>query len=175
MNTLRCLISVIFVVLISACTSLPQKNTVELPLLTAWYEGQPVYYITTDVSDQAMAAQMQANYAPRLTDAIPHYPKPPYVKTVLERVYAFPNGEQTTNIFASIPKPLGSASQDPSYSPVWLMYVVSWVDKDKSKELRSESDIFDAEAAGLVTIERTNVVVNCPIVSLDGQHFLSTQ
>jgi hypothetical protein len=150
----------------------PTTNKVSLPLLTGWYNNQVVYYVTTDVSDQTMAHKMGANYSPRLQSAIPVYPKQPQVTTILERVYAFPNGEQEKNVFASIPQPLGATSTDENYSPIWLMYVVEWKNKHEVEELRSEGAIFKAEARGWITITRTDIVVNCPVVSIDGKVYL---
>lgn len=150
--------------LLTGCAT-PAK-TIEFPLLEGWYEGEQVFYITTDVSDLEMAYEMKANYAPRLVNAVPQYPKPPQVKTVLERVYGFPGGEQTASVFASAPGPLGFESRDGVYSPLWLMYIVEWQPGTSVKTLRSEQDIFNAEEAGLVTISRTDIVINCPIVSL---------
>jgi hypothetical protein len=37
-------------------------------------------------------------------DAVPEYPKPPTTRTVLERVYKFPQNEQDA-VFASAPTP----------------------------------------------------------------------
>lgn len=158
--------------LISGCASRHSSDTISLPLLVGWYNDQAVHYITTDVSDAAMAAKMRANYAPRLRDAIPSYPKSPQTATVIERVYAFPNGEQGRNVFASIPQPLGAKSSDANYSPIWLMYRVEWIEQDNIRELRSEGSIFAAEAKGWVSIIRTDIVVNCPVVSIDGKQFL---
>jgi hypothetical protein len=141
-----------------------QNNTLSIPLLHGWHDNKEVLYITTDVSDQAVAKAKNANYAPRLRDAVPQYPKPPQIKTVLERVYAFPNQEQTWSVFASVPEPLGYESQNTHYSPLWLMYVVVWKDPSKAKELTSEEAIFTAEDQGLVTIERTDIVLNCPVI-----------
>jgi hypothetical protein len=135
-----------------------------LPLLHGWHDDKDVLYITTDVSDRAIAKAKQANYVPRLRDAVPNYPKPPQVKTVLERVYAFPNGEQSKSVFASAPQPLGYLSEDRHYSPLWLMYVVVWKDPIQAQELTSEEAILSAEDQGLVTITRTDVVLNCPVV-----------
>ncbi len=172
---MKLLLSLLFTLLLTSCTHTSTTHSVSLPLLTAWFEEKPVYYITTDVSDREMATMMNANYVPRLRDAIPIYPKPPKVKTILERVYAFPNGEQNRNIFASIPSPLGASSHDKNYSPVWLMYTIEWISKENVQELKSEADIFMAEAQNWITINRTNVVVNCPIISIDGHTFLSPQ
>lgn len=151
--------------LLSACASMSQTQTAEIPLLQAWYEGKKVYYITTDVSDQAIAKVKGANYSPRMQDAIPSYPKPPQVRTVLERVYAFLNAEQIS-VFSSAPEPIGYQSKNTHYSPLWLMYTVVWNDASKAYDLKSEGAILDAQAEGLITITRTNVVLNCPILSI---------
>lgn len=161
--------------LLSRCVGGVQQDTVTLDVSSAWFEGRLVQYISTDVSDSEFARKMNANFAPRLADAIPNYPKPPEQKTVLERVYAFPGDEQANTVFASIPSPLGHASQDVSYSPLWLMYTVHWLDQERVQELRSEGDIFKAEAQGWVEIARTNVVINCPVVSIDGVTFLQAR
>ncbi|MDP5055379.1 MAG: hypothetical protein NWP51_00825 [Marinomonas hwangdonensis] len=161
----------IVVLLLSACSGRPALDVaptsvqlVSFPILRAWHEGKEVRYITTDVSDQAVAKAKNANYAPRLRNTIPQYPKPPQVKTALERVYAFPNQEQTWSVFASAPEPLGYESDNPHYSPLWLMYAVVWKDPSKAKELTSEEAILTAEDQGLVTIERTDIVLNCPVI-----------
>lgn len=151
------------VIALTACSNPPAAVQYSLPMQQAWFEGETVFYVTTDVSDQAMAEKMGANYAPRLRDAIPNYPKPPRQKTVIERVYGFPNGEQR-NVFPSAPTPVGSQSTDMAYSPIWLMYAVKWVDPESAFELTSEDAVLDADAKGLVNIERTNIVVNCPVV-----------
>ncbi|ADZ89680.1 DUF7482 domain-containing protein [Marinomonas mediterranea] len=159
-------LSCLLAVLLTACSSNSYKDLpmqMSMPVFPAWYEGKEVFYITTDVSDKEMAEQMNANYTPRLRDAIPRYPKPPRVKTALERVYGFPGGEQR-NVFPSAPWPVGPKSTDTQYSPLWLMYWVKWTDPEKAYELKSEGDIYAAERKGLVTINRSRIVVNCPVV-----------
>lgn len=166
------LFSILF---LAGCAGLKKDEnhaSITFPLLSGWHEGQKVYYITTDVSVPEMAQAMNANHAPRLLDAIPEYPKPPGLKTVLERVYGFPNGEQKTSVFASMPAPLGYTSQDQHYSPVWIMWTVEWLQPDKVTELRSEESIFQAEDKGWVKLTRTNVVVNCPVVGIGEDTFL---
>ena len=158
-------IGVALTLLLSACSQQEvRREQVSLPLLVGWHNDETVFYITTDVSDRDVAKAKNANYAPRLTDAVPQYPKPPSVKTVLERVYGFPNGEQARSVFASVPMPLGYESNDQHYSPLWLLYVVIWKNKAAAYALTSESAILDAQDKGLVTITRTNVVLNCPMV-----------
>ncbi len=159
---------VLIAAVLTACSSHDiAPNSAVLPAFQAWYEGQRVWYITTDVSDRGMARQMNANYVPRLQDAIPPHPKPPGMRSVLERVYGFPGKEQGS-VFASIPRPLGPDSEDKSYSPLWLMYEVNWKPGFNVEELRSEEAVLAAEEAGKVNLVRTTVVVNCPIVAAPG-------
>ncbi|WP_020410125.1 DUF7482 domain-containing protein [Hahella ganghwensis] len=140
-----------------------QPDSIQLPLIPGWYENRKVFYITTEASDQKMAARMNAIYAPRLQDALPNYPKPPGLKTVLERVYVFPE-TQYQSVFPSAPWPLGPENKDQHYSPIWLLYEVRWNPAAKPRQLTSEEAILQAEEKGLVSITRTDIIVNCPIV-----------
>lgn len=149
--------------LLAGCQS---TSRLDLPIRVAWFEGRVVEYITTDTSDPGMAAMMGVNFAPRLSQAVPRYPKPPGQKTILERVYMFPNGEQDRVVFASIPDPVGPSSQDAIYSPIWLAYNVTWQAGQSARSLRSEEAVLAAEEAGEVTVERTNAVLNCPVVNV---------
>jgi hypothetical protein len=145
--------------LMSGCASThsfdPYKETV-LPLNRAWVSGRQVEYVTTDISDAAMARAAGVNYAPRLRDAIGARP------SVLERVYKFPQGGQLS-IFQSAPQPVGPDSTDLSYSPLWRLVLVKWIKTEQAHELRTEEELLAAHEKGLLSIEITNIVVNCPI------------
>jgi len=136
-----------------------------LPVSRAWVDGARVEYVTTDVSDSAMAEMLGANYAPRLANSIPE----PGGASALARVYVFPDGEQI-GIFQVAPRPAGPANADLHYSPLWRVVMVRWLRQDKVKELKSEAELFSAEEAGEVRLEVTRVVVNCPVTrSADGR------
>jgi hypothetical protein len=137
-----------------------------MPVSLGWYNGERVYYITTDITDPPMARGAGVNLALRMRDAIPSYPKPPEQKDVLERVYKFPNGEQDA-VFASIPNPVGPLSSDAHYSPLWILYTVRGVAGRNSDLLSSEEAILAAQDAGNVTVTRTAIVINCPIVGTE--------
>jgi hypothetical protein len=154
--------------LLSAC-ALPVfdagRSETVLPLNWAWFEGAKVEYVTTDVSDPAMAQAMGVNYVPRLADAIVG----PGQKSLLERVYMFPAGTQI-NVFQSVPRPTGAKNTDAGYSPLWRVVGVQWLKPAAQRELRSEEDILRAVDLGEVTLDVTQVVVNCPITrSVDRQ------
>jgi len=154
---------------LTGCASLSQPTDVStpaitLPLIPAWYEDRKLYYISTDAWPRRAALDKGVNYAPRLRDSLPPRPKPPDLKTVLERIYTFPNGEQAS-VVPSAPEPIGADSTNRPYSPLWLLYEVTWKEPAQRRELTSESALFDAERQGWITITATEMVVNCPIVA----------
>ncbi|MBY0571982.1 MAG: hypothetical protein K2P61_11895 [Burkholderiaceae bacterium] len=153
---------------LTACVSsyVPTERTeVILPLNRAWVDARKVEYVTTDISDVEMAKMAGVNYVPRLADAVPRNG----AKSLLERVYKFPGGEQIS-IFQSTPLPTGAANADINYSPLWRIVLVRWLKRDKLRELTSEADVHAAEDAGEVSLQVTDIVANCPVVrGTDGQ------
>ena len=115
-------------------------------------------YVTTDISDAAMAQMMGANYVPRLRDALGG----PGRSSLVERVYKFTGGEQIS-IFQSAPLPAGPENKDKSYSPLWRVAEVRWLPGKRLRELTSEEALLAAKDKGDVSIEDTNIVVNCPV------------
>ena len=154
--------------LLSACAA-PAVGTARtetvLPLNWAWFNGAKVEYVTTDVSDAAMAVALGVNYVPRLKDAIGG----PGQKSLVERVYMFPAGTQI-NVFQSAPQPTGGHNADAGYSPLWRVVSVQWRKPEARRELTSEEAILRAADLGEVELDVTQVVVNCPITrSVDRQ------
>jgi hypothetical protein len=130
-----------------------------LKLQRAWVDGKRVDYVTTDISDAGMAAQNGVNYVPRLADTLPGEGR----KSVVERVYKFPKGEQIS-VFQSGPSPVGGANTDKSYSPLWRLVMVTWLKPERVRELKSEEELLSAEDRGEVSLRITSIVANCPIV-----------
>src|SRR5271155_1401423 len=160
----RVMALVITLMLLPACSSLRLNGPrVTLPAIAGWYDGMRVYYVTTEITDPTMARNAGVTYAPRLEDAVPQYPKPPELRTVLERVYKFPGNEQDA-VFASAPTPPGPESSDAAYSPLWLAYFVRRNALSRPHALTSERAIQYATEANEVSVERTSIVINCPII-----------
>lgn len=135
-----------------------------LPLKRAWVDGRSVEYVTTDISDAAMAKAAGANYAPRLAGAVGITGR----SSVLERVYKFPAGEQIS-IFQSAPLPGGGANAVAAYSPLWRLVLVRWQVPAAGRELKSEEELLAAQERGEVALEQTAIVANCPITrTVDG-------
>ena len=152
--------------LASACTTVPAPpgaGQVQLPVLSGWFEGEEVFYVTTDVSHADVAEAKGANFAPRLLAALPAGKPEPGRASALDKVYAVTNFKQAS-IFASAPFPMGSASRDTAYSPLWQMVKVTWAVGRMPQTLKSEEDVLAAADRGAVVLEPTSVILNCPIV-----------
>lgn len=141
----------------------PHASTVSLPMLTGWFQGQPVYYVTTDVSDADVARAKDSNFAPRLADALPASGAEPGRKSAVDVVYGITNFAQGS-IFASAPEPMGHANQYIAYSPLWQMTTVTWRPGQTPRLLKSEEEVLDAAVREWVDAVKTRVVLNCPIV-----------
>jgi hypothetical protein len=140
---------------------------VTLPLQTAWFEGRKVRYVTTDVSDADVARAKGANFVPRLRDLVVA-PGNPLRGMPVERVYSIEGYVQPT-VFPSVPSPVGAGSTSRAYSPLWRMVKVVWQPGRTPRELRSEESVLDAEERGDVKLVLTEVILNCPVVGLDGE------
>ena len=136
---------------------------VHMPLLTGWFQGEAVFYVTTDVSDAAVAKAKGANFAPRLAAALPTLPRRPGQASAADKVYAVTNFEQGS-VFASAPRPMGHENRDAGYSPLWQMVTVTWRSGRMPTTLRSEEEVLAAAEQGWVVTDLTSVVLNCPIV-----------
>lgn len=140
---------------------------ITLPLLPGWFDGQKVYYISTDSSDAKTAAVMQSNYVPRLANALPEQPGPHPLATY-DRIYKFVDSPQPS-VLPSIPQPLGAGNEDHAYSPLWHLYEVRWAAGQQVRELRSADQVLHAAELGQLYIQATGIIVNCPVVRVGEQ------
>jgi len=152
-----------------ACSAPMGPAKAHLPLLQAWFEDQAVLYVTTDVSDAQVAQAKGANFAPLLAQALHEGAGRVAGRAgATARVYGFVNFSQAS-VFASAPEPVGAGNQSLSYTPLWQLAEVRWLQPEQARELRSEEAVLAAEEQGLLTVTPTRVVLNCPIVSLPGR------
>jgi hypothetical protein len=152
--------------LVGACSTVPPASDarqVSIPVLSGWFEDEEVFYITTDVSHADVAEAKGANYAPRLAAALPAGRPEPGSPSSVDKVYAVTNFKQAS-IFASAPSPMGFASRDTAYSPLWQMVKVTWRPNATPQVLKSEEAVLAAAERGAVSLEPTRVVLNCAIV-----------
>ncbi len=151
------------------CAALPSdrgadtRAFIELPADHGWFDGRPVLYVTTDVSDAGAAREMGVNHVPRLANALAPRNAAPGTPTAVEKIYRVTNHEQGT-VLPSAPMPTGPANADPSYSPVWVLTLVTWQPGRTPRLLRSEEEVLGAAERGDVSVQPTRIVVNCPVV-----------
>jgi hypothetical protein len=157
--------------LMSACTTLPQSpgtGQVTLPMLSGWFEGEEVFYVTTDVSHADVAEAKGANFSPRLAAALPAGKLEPGRPSSVDKVHAVTNFKQAS-VFASAPFPMGAASRDTAYSPLWQMVKVTWAAGRTPQALTSEEAVLAAADRGDVALEPARVVLNAPSCSAPGR------
>ncbi|MBI3608177.1 MAG: hypothetical protein HY207_09430 [Nitrospirae bacterium] len=140
------------------------KPKITLPLVQGLYNGESVWYISTEASDAGLATATGATYAPKLSTAIG-------VGATAD-LFHVTNFDQP-NVLDSVPSPVGPGNTDPDYSPLWRIHLVTWRVGVKPVLLTSEQAVLDAEAAGNVTIEATSIVVNCPVIATPSGHLPS--
>jgi len=132
------------------------QSTMAVPVRQGWFDGQPVWYLTTDAS----------NLVPRLANALPLSRHEPNPRSVLDRIYKF---AAQPSVLPSIPQPLGAANRDRAYSPLWDVIMVHWQPGRTVRELRSVDEVLAAEDAGDVRLEPLELVVNCPVLQVGRQ------
>lgn len=137
-----------------------RAQEITLPLKEAWFEGQIVHYVSTDISDAAIARKQGINHVPALVETLKN-------GSPVERAYKFPNDEQAT-VLPSIPRPVGGANADPTYSPLWVLVMVRWRPGVTPHTLTSEEAVLAAEEKGEVELTRTRIVANWPVVRARG-------
>jgi hypothetical protein len=108
-----------------------------------------VTYISTDTSSKSEAAMQHINYAPGLAKALP----------TASTIYFVTNGK-----FASRGAVFGSAPGETDYTPLWQEALVTWKNASSAVALGSDNQINSLVKSGKITLKKTGVVLNCPIV-----------
>jgi hypothetical protein len=131
------------------------------PVVTGWVDGEPVDYLLQEVSDPAVAEMLrdQTGFDVQVVEELAEVPE-----EALANLYLFMNGVKGSNPFGFQMNVLDSTLGDPDYSPLWLHTFVTWNQGAEPRELTSEDEILQAEADGEVTLERSDLVVNCPVL-----------
>jgi hypothetical protein len=132
-----------------------------LPLVRGFADGNEVFYITTEVSDEKLA-----NYLSNLTNSrVVYTPALKYAPPQsLANIYEFTNGIKGSGPQGFQPNIADSQPGDNNYSPLWKVNLVTWNNGTTPRELTSEEDIVNAIKNKELTIKPTDIIVNCPFV-----------
>jgi hypothetical protein len=114
----------------------------------AVFEGADAYLIRTDTSDQAFAEQEGLVYAPKLAGLA--------AAGLAGDAFLVSGGPEDQGVV------LSSEPGRPDFTPAWRISRVTW--KGSPAELSSVADVEEAEAAGDITIEQTQTVLNGAVV-----------
>ncbi len=139
---------------------------ITMPLIDGYYNGEKVYFIHTEVSDKdisemlTMMVNFPTLYVSELKNISPDD---------LSIVYIFTNGIPGSgpygggpfffqiDIFDAVPGQKG-------YSQFRSPHLVTWNENSSPRLLTSVEELLEAEANGEVTIEKTDLVVNAPMI-----------
>jgi hypothetical protein len=132
-----------------------------LPLVRGFTDGNEVFYITTEVSDEKLA-----NYLSNLSNSrVVYTPALKYTPAQsLANIYEFTNGIKGSGPEGFQPNVADSQPGNNKYSPLWKVNLVTWNNSTTPRELTSEDDIVNAFKNKELTIKLTDIIVNCPFV-----------
>lgn len=136
---------------------------VRLPPVPAHYDGQEVFFVHPAVSDPEIAETLTDMMAGSPVLVEPTLADVPDDATA--DVYVFANGidgpgplGHQIDVFPSVPG-------DDDHRSLREIVLVTWDDADEARELTSAQEVTAAEADGEVTLERSGVVVNAPMLT----------
>ena len=147
-------------------------NSISLLLAKGYVNGKIAFFIATDASDNVTAASItknpgfKVNFAPALA-FVP--------ESARQQGYEFINGVRGEGSFG-FQLPIASALPgDKNYSPLVQLNFVKWNSNNNNnnnsststvvaRELKSVNDIMTAQKNNELTIAKTNIVINSPVV-----------
>ena len=140
----------------------------DIPLHLGYYDGDSVYFIITDASDEKHAKIISEKQVWNV-EVAPLLENTP--KEALSTAYLFVNGVDGEGIHGYQSEVVTSTpAQTETYSALTSHIHVIWTDENNARVLDSEQAVIDAEINGEVTLVKLPVVLNMPqIVWPDGQ------
>jgi hypothetical protein len=145
---------------------LSQSNIpIDIPMMKGYQSGLEIFFIATDASDNQTAAAI-TNQTGFKVNVSPVLSKTP--ESVLNQAYGFTNGIPGAGPFGFQLPVIAAKPGDQGFSPLWKLNLVEWNQNANPKELKSAQEIMAAQQNGSLTVKKTDVVVNHPVVKWDG-------
>ncbi len=137
-----------------------------MPMIDGYYNGEKIFFVHTEVSDIDMAQMMSTMvnfptlHVSKLKDIS---------ENEMSKVYVFTNGISGSgpygggpfmyqiDVFDSVPDQMG-------YSQFRIPHLVTWNEDSMPRIMTSVEEILEAESNGELTIQKTDNVVNAPMV-----------
>lgn len=131
------------------------------PMAMAYYEGDMVYFIHPEASDEGVAAVLTEMMGPDVL-FVPSLAQIP--TELLGNAFVFTNGVEGMGPLGFQPDVFDSIPGDETYTPLRAVNLVTWQEGHEPRELMSVADIQTAADAGELVVEQPGVVVNMPIL-----------
>jgi hypothetical protein len=134
---------------------------IDIPLLKGYENGNEIYFIATDVSDEKTAADatnmtgFEVNFAPLLAQT---------PESARAQAYAFTNGIEGDGPFGFQVPVVNAKPGDEEYSPLWQINLVTWNDDATPRELTSIEEVTAAEQSGELSVNQTDIIANHPAI-----------
>lgn len=138
---------------------------IDIPLIKGYENGNDVFFIGTDASDQNAADQLTefTNFTVNVAPILSQTPE-----AARGQVYVFTNGINGTGPNGFQSPVLNAKPGDETYSPLMQVNMVTWNDQSAAKEVKSVQEIIDAEKNGTIAINKTGIIANHPAVQWEG-------
>lgn len=136
-----------------------------LPPVLGYAAGEEIAFVHSETSDPDVAELLTGMMeSPVLV--VPALAAAP--EGMLANVYVFTNGVEGAGPLGFQPDVFDHPAGSDGYSPLRVLHRVTWSDEATGRELRSAAEVQEAEAAGELTIEQTDVIVNMPMLAWPG-------
>ena len=145
---------------------LSQANVaLDIPLMKGYENGNEVYFIATDASDNQTATQI-ANETGFKVNFAPIIAKTP--EAARGQAYIFTNGIPGQGPFGFQLPVLNAKPGDQGYSPLLQLNMVEWNQDVAAKEIKSVQEIMSSQQNGSLTVTKTDTIVNHPAIKWEG-------
>lgn len=148
--------------------SMNMTDAAQPPPVVGYHDGQQIQFIHTEASDPQVA-DMLTGMMNSPVFVVPSLAQVP--DQARGAVYVFTNGiqpDQHAGPFGFQPDVFDSIPDQPDYTPLRTIHLVSWQPEATPRILRSADEVAAAASAGSITIEQIPVVANMPITQWPG-------
>jgi hypothetical protein len=140
-------------------------NPAGVPPVKGYAEGMQIRFIHTEASDPKVAELLTGMMrSPVLL--VPSLAQAP--KETLADVYVFKNGVKGDGPFGFQPDVFDNPPGMDGYRPLRAVNIVTWKNENAAGELRAAAEVKESAKRGEVTIEKSGVVVNMPLLTWPG-------
>jgi hypothetical protein len=145
--------------------AMDMKAPAAVPAGKAYAEGQDIYFMHTEVSDEGVA-KILSNMMSSPVLVVPSLAKAS--DEMLADVYVFTNGLKGMGPLGFQPDVFDNPPGTDGYRPLRRLILLTWKDEKTARELKSLAEVKAALDKGELTSEQPGVVVNMPFVTWPG-------